>query len=110
MKREADIQREVIAYLRARGHNVRKLHLGGMRARGKGGSGWAKNEMAGFPDLLVLLPEGRTMWIEVKQPGKSPSESQVTRHRELRALGHTVVVAASVEDVRAYLEPRREPA
>jgi hypothetical protein len=50
---------------------------------------------SGYPDLW-LLKEGRTVFIEVKQPGKQPTPLQELRHKELRAAGFQVIVATSV--------------
>jgi len=44
--------------------------------------GWS-----GAPDRLVLLPEGRMGFIEVKAPGKKPRPLQAARMRILRGLG-----------------------
>ena len=41
----------------------------------------------GMPDRLVLLPEGRLGFIEVKAPGKKPRPLQMARMRILRGLG-----------------------
>ena len=46
----------------------------------------------GIPDRLVLLPGGRVMAVELKAPGKRPTELQLRVHQELRSLGLPVVV------------------
>jgi len=48
--------------------------------------GWA-----GAPDRMVLLPQGRMGFVEVKAPGQRPRPLQVARHRQLAALGYVVV-------------------
>ena len=42
---------------------------------------------AGMPDRLVCLPGGRVVFVETKQPGKTPRPLQKKRHAELRELG-----------------------
>lgn len=41
----------------------------------------------GMPDRLVLLPDGKVGFVEVKAPGKKPRPLQVSRHNLLRSLG-----------------------
>jgi hypothetical protein len=58
----------------------------------------------GFPDLAILLPGGRTVWVEMKRPRLgTPSPEQLALHRELRAIGHDVEIASSIEGVEAFL-------
>ena len=45
----------------------------------------------GAPDRMVLLPQGRMGFVEVKAPGQRPRPLQVARHRQLAALGYVVV-------------------
>ena len=53
----------------------------------------------GYPDRLVLLPGGRTAWVELKSTGKKPRRLQVIRMASLRRLGFPVHVADSKEQV-----------
>ena len=41
----------------------------------------------GMPDRLVLLPDGKVGFVEVKAPGEKPRPLQVSRHNLLRSLG-----------------------
>lgn len=41
----------------------------------------------GMPDRLVLLPDGKVGFVEVKAPGEKPRPLQVSRHNLLRGLG-----------------------
>lgn len=54
---------------------------------------------AGTPDLLVLLDGGRTVWVELKAPGKKPTALQAGWHARARKLGHQVAVCYSVTEV-----------
>lgn len=49
------------------------------------------------PDRIVLMPEGRIWFAELKAPGKKPTEAQQREHERLRALGFTVLVIDSKE-------------
>ena len=53
----------------------------------------------GMPDRLVLLPEGRVLWVELKTDNGRLEEIQKLQHKRLRDLGHEVVVVWSKDDV-----------
>lgn len=46
----------------------------------------------GMPDRIVLLPEGKMAFVEVKSPGEIPRPLQKARHGMLRLLGYKVFV------------------
>jgi hypothetical protein len=54
------------------------------------------------PDRLVTLPGGRIVFVEVKAPGKYPTELQERDHAKRRALGCDVWVIDSIEDANAF--------
>ena len=58
----------------------------------------------GMPDRLVLLPEGRIAFVEVKAPGKKPRALQVARIEMLRDLGFQVFVLDSTEKIGEILD------
>ena len=60
--------------------------------------------MKGFPDLMILLPNTKPMFVELKQPGNYPTEQQRDVGSLLVALGCEYAVCRSVQDVRAFLE------
>jgi hypothetical protein len=47
---------------------------------------------AGVPDRVVLMPNGRMFFVELKQEGKKPRPIQLARHKQLRELGYEVYV------------------
>lgn len=66
----------------------------------------------GFPDLLVALPDGRTIYFEVKVP-KDPitgaaatyaRPEQKALHQRMQDMGHLVAVVRSIDDVKAALD------
>lgn len=61
--------------------------------------------MVGFPDRIVMLPGGWTVWVELKSKDGRLNEVQKIRIRQLRGMGHTVNVCRSKEDVDEVLEP-----
>ena len=54
------------------------------------------------PDRLVTLPGGRIVFVEVKAPGKYPTELQERDHARRRKLGCDVWVIDSIEDVEGF--------
>ena len=65
---------------------------------------WVSPGMDGVPDRMVLLPNGRIGFVEVKAPGESPRPLQSHRHRQLRALGFPVFVLDDEEKIPWILE------
>lgn len=75
---------------------------------------------SGTPDLAVLLPGQRVVWLEVKVPAEpqlglrgiagrrryatTTSERQDEMHELLRARGHVVAVVRSIDDALAAVE------
>lgn len=58
----------------------------------------------GMPDRLVLLPDGRMAFAEIKAPGKKPRPLQVSRHELLRRLGYRVYVIDSTEQIGGVID------
>lgn len=90
--RERDIERYLVAQVKAAGGEVRKVQWIGRR---------------GAPDRLVMLPsvfcfrEGihTAVWIELKAPGVKPEAYQLREHKRMRAMGQRVEVVDSFEGV-----------
>lgn len=59
--------------------------------------------MAGVPDRIVLLPEGKIGFVEVKAKGKKPRPLQVRRIKQLRDLGFKVFVLDDEKDIDRIL-------
>ena len=57
----------------------------------------------GMPDRLVLLPEGRIAFVEVKAPGRKPRPLQEKRHNQLKELGFSVYVLDDPEQIPGIL-------
>lgn len=81
--REALIQSQIKKYLEANGWLVIKL---------------IQTTMNGIPDLMALK-DGRTVFIEVKQPGKKPTDLQQYRIEKLHKQGFEAFTATSVREV-----------
>lgn len=63
----------------------------------------------GMPDRLVLLPpDGRVVWVEMKRKGGRLSEMQKYQHARLQKRGAEVVVLWSREDVDDFIRKEAE--
>lgn len=70
----------------------------------------------GAPDRLVMFPNGKLAWVELKAPGLAanfPSNAherqQAREHKRLRDVGQTVVVLDSKEAVTEFLSQLAAP-
>jgi hypothetical protein len=87
---EAAIQKRAIAYAKKLGATpIRMVFRPGVTA--------------GWPDVLFLFPNGVSVWVEFKAPGKKPSPLQQYRIRELRGLGQHVYVCDNFDTARETL-------
>lgn len=59
--------------------------------------------VAGMPDLIVVLPEGKVAWIEVKTTGGRLSAAQSDVIRVMTDLGHPVCVAREISDAVRFV-------
>ena len=61
--------------------------------RKAGGVAYKLNSLTanGLPDRLVLFPPGKTVFVELKAPGKQMRPLQVKRRRQLQQLGFPVL-------------------
>lgn len=73
MPREANIVAAIVRVAKAAGWWVMKVHGG-------------PYQMSGVPDLLCVK-DGRAVWLEVKQPGKQPTDLQRRRMNEIERVG-----------------------
>lgn len=86
--RERDVERYLVKQVRARKGEVRKVR-------------WAGRRHA--PDRRVMLPGRAPFWLELKAPREKPRLGQLREIGRMRALGETVYVADSFDDIDNYL-------
>lgn len=58
----------------------------------------------GMPDRILLMPEGKMAFVEVKAPGKRPRPIQMARHKLLRRLGFLVFVLDDESQIGGILD------
>lgn len=96
---EARIQSKVVTW--ARRTYKKKLIARKNQAGRFGTNGWE--------DYEFLLPKEISKHMEFKAPGEQPTRLQAERHKELRALGHEVVVVDNVEQGKAIIKKWMAP-
>ena len=58
----------------------------------------------GMPDRLILLPDGRMAFAELKAHGKKPRPLQTSRHEMLKRLGFQVYVIDAAEQIGGIID------
>jgi len=108
MKHKASEHNEQVALvrkLRGLGYFVLAIPNGGKRDAREAKRLKDEGVMAGIPDLLLVLPDGRSFWIELKtRKGGRVSEVQNQIHADLEELGHDVIVAKGAKDAWEQLQ------
>ena len=54
------------------------------------------------PDRIITLPNGKIVFVEVKNTGKKPTDLQLRDHERRRALGCDVRVIDNMDDANAF--------
>lgn len=91
---ESDIQRKIIEKVEAKGCLAIKI----IRAN-----------KSGIPDLCILTPNGKAVFIEVKKPGGVASKLQEYYISLVRKLGFTAAICYSWEDAVTIVERAMAP-
>lgn len=81
--RESTIEKHLVKKTKQAGGEVRKVRWIGRR---------------GAPDRFVMLPN-RSIWVELKAPGKKAEKHQEREHARMRRMGQNVLVIDSIEAV-----------
>ena len=63
----------------------------------------------GMPDRLVLLPNGKFAFVELKAPGKKMRPLQVRRKNQIEALGFLVYCIDRPEQIGGVLSEIQSP-
>ena len=87
--REKTIEQKLVKAVKAVGGIALKLTC----------PGWG-----GVPDRLILLPDTRLAFVEVKAPGETLRPLQVKRKRQLETLGFSVYCIDHPDQIRQALD------
>ena len=63
----------------------------------------------GVPDRLLLLPNGRMAFAELKAPGKQLRPLQKRRKRQLETLGFRVYIIDNIDQIGGVLDELSAP-
>lgn len=64
---------------------------------------YSNPNMVGYPDRLIVLPDGAVVWVELKSKGRKPNKAQEIRIAELRGMGHKVEVIDNKADIEKLI-------
>jgi len=68
---------------------------------------FVSSSLDGMPDRIVLLAHGKMAFVELKAPDKKLRPLQEKRKRQLEALGFSVFVVDSIEQIGGILNEIR---
>lgn len=71
--------------------------------RKAGGIALKNTGYAGIPDRLLVLPNGKIVWVEMKAPNGRLSKIQKTIIKQLRELGHDVRVVSNMQETEELI-------
>jgi hypothetical protein len=60
--------------------------------------------MVGVPDRIILMPNGKIAFAELKAPGKKPRAIQVKRINQIRQLGFKVYVIDNTQMIGGVID------
>lgn len=86
---EANVEKYLIRYVKDKGGLCLKFISASMR---------------GLPDRVVILPQGKIFFVELKAKGKKPRPEQTRVHKLFSSLGVKVYTADSKESVRSVVD------
>jgi len=65
----------------------------------------AEGVVAGVPDICIVLPDEKCVWIEMKRTkGGRVSDEQKKIHKTIDGLGHTVIIGKGAKDASDKFE------
>lgn len=84
--------------------NIEQKLVKAVRAKGGIAPKFVSPGFSGVPDRLILLPDGKCGFVEVKAHGEKPRPLQESRIRLLRRLGFKVYVLDGAEQIGGILD------
>lgn len=105
---EHGLQVSIVNLLRANNIFAIAIPNGGRRDAVTGAMLKKEGATAGAPDLVLILDDGETVWVELKTPKGRQSESQKAFQARLQALRHNYFIWRSVNDCNAFVQGYRK--
>lgn len=97
--KEQDLVKPCLEYLHLQGCLAWRQNTGAESATYKGKRRWIRFGVPGMSDIIGACPDGRFLAVELKQPGKEPTEKQETFLRSVHAIGGVAIVATSLDEL-----------
>lgn len=106
---EIELVREMIGYLRARGHIAWRNNTGAARYPAGEGVRWVRFGPPGGADILgVVHPEGTALAVEVKAGNNRPTRAQAEFLAAIGQAGGIGITARSLPELETKLDEQRE--
>jgi len=99
--KESDILKAILDYLKMRGHLCRRSNTGKMFGEHKGKKWAIHMGEKGWPDIDVVLPDGRYCGIEVKSEIGTLKDEQIDIGKKILNKNALWFVARNLDDVMA---------
>ncbi len=93
---EAEIQKTIVDFLKAKDYLVFRMNSGYIRKN-------VKLSPPGTPDLLVIMGDGKVLWIEVKTKTGGCNKNQINMISKLKGMGQEVIVARCIDDLMMHM-------
>lgn len=76
------------------------------RVKDRGGMAlkFVSPNLSGVPDRIILLPQGKIAFAELKATGRKMRSLQIKRKRQLEALGFSVYCIDGIEQIGGVLD------
>lgn len=101
-QQEHNLQVNIIALLRWNGIFCFAVPNGGRRDAITGARLKAEGVLAGVADIIVLLPNGETVFIELKTKTGTQQSSQKAFEEKVKSLGFTYLIWRDLEDAQEF--------
>ena len=99
--KEERVQHELVMWMQSRG--IYFFSVPNEATKGKGNFA-ATGMRPGVSDLVVVLPDGRVVFVEVKNEVGQQRPAQKLFEQKVTDLGHQYVVVRSVEELKKVLD------
>lgn len=64
---------------------------------------WTSPGTRGVPDRIIIMPQGKTYYVEMKQTKGALHPLQIYFHKQMKRLGHEVYVLWSKSEVDEFI-------
>jgi hypothetical protein len=99
---------EIIREVQMRENKIEKRLVAAVKAINGMCPKFVSPGLDGMPDRIVLLPNGKIGFVEVKTAGKTPRALQLRRAEQLRTFGQKVFLLDRAEQITEILEEIRK--